>query len=678
VAAGATGDAHAGVTTGNPHDLDATDVGAAPASHVGVGGGEHAVATASVAGFMAAVDKAALDGHIGAGGTAHTTATGVLAGFLSPSDKTKLDSLAAGVGAWTVLYPAGGSLVSQLASMSPGDRYWLAPGAWSLGGELDLNVSDVVVAGPRDAVLDMGAGDYIRVSAGHSGVQGFTVKLTGEGHFHCMVSIDGDDCFARGLYLYSDPSTVHRRTAIRVLGSRFDVSENEIVGIGRQSQVDVGNALVFEAIPASHYTGTNDEGLGNKTEFNDKVAMSFVAKDAGSIKKVWIHIEGGMSSAINVRVGIQTDASDEPSGTWLDYVDRPWSDLLNGNWKDFTLPSGASVSRDTRYWVVVECLADPGLGNYKSPKGHDVDVFPDGRYLYHRSGSSWFTSSLLADMNLFLEYDGQAPGPGGKIAGNIIDIGDDATLAHYVHGIAKAASASDLAKGCIVERNQFDLGSENYRVAIHPASGWIIALNRFYEENGSTNDRAYGVWVSTSRLPYYASSVIVCLNSFQGAWADGTCVYMASTDYSVNAFNDMQGGSPRYKSWANDSNFHLFETVTAVMEVKWTGDGTNDRLLSISDHGVSTYHFILVFPDEDLDYATPHCALAWDFWGAHGFWTSGGHHYTGTYADPYWQGRAYSQLKLGSNGASSSGTNYSGRKYKALVISLSGIGSKVI
>ena len=90
------------------------------------------------------------------------------------------------------------------------------------------------------------------------------------------------------------------------------------------------------------------------------------------------------------------------------------------------------------------------------------------------------------------------------------------------------------------------------------------------------------------------------------------------------------------------------------------------------------YHFILVFPDEALNYATAHCALAWDFWGAHGMFDNNGAHRCGSYADDYWQGRSSSQLKLGTNGGSSSGTNYSGRKYKALVISLSGIGSKTI
>lgn len=59
--------------------------------HVGSGGTVHAAATASVAGFMSATDKTALDGHLGAGGTAHAVATDTTAGFMSATDKAALD-----------------------------------------------------------------------------------------------------------------------------------------------------------------------------------------------------------------------------------------------------------------------------------------------------------------------------------------------------------------------------------------------------------------------------------------------------------------------------------------------------------------------------------------------------------------------------------------------------------
>ncbi|MGE5585717.1 MAG: hypothetical protein ACM309_09365 [Bacillota bacterium] len=54
-------DAHAG-RTDNPHNVTATQVGAAPASHVGAGGAAHANVTTSSAGFMSASDKTKLDG----------------------------------------------------------------------------------------------------------------------------------------------------------------------------------------------------------------------------------------------------------------------------------------------------------------------------------------------------------------------------------------------------------------------------------------------------------------------------------------------------------------------------------------------------------------------------------------------------------------------------------------
>ena len=62
VAEGAAGDTHAAIVTGNPHNLDAADVGAAPSSHVGAGGVAHANAVAAgAAGFMTGADKDKLD-----------------------------------------------------------------------------------------------------------------------------------------------------------------------------------------------------------------------------------------------------------------------------------------------------------------------------------------------------------------------------------------------------------------------------------------------------------------------------------------------------------------------------------------------------------------------------------------------------------------------------------------
>jgi len=64
----------AGLTAGSLAwgTLTATDVGAAPSSHVGSGGAEHANATPSVAGFMSSVDKAKLNG-VADGATANQT-----------------------------------------------------------------------------------------------------------------------------------------------------------------------------------------------------------------------------------------------------------------------------------------------------------------------------------------------------------------------------------------------------------------------------------------------------------------------------------------------------------------------------------------------------------------------------------------------------------------------------
>ena len=85
-----------------------------------------------------------------------------------------------------------------------------------------------------------------------------------------------------------------------------------------------------------------------------------------------------------------------------------------------------------------------------------------------------------------------------------------------------------------------------------------------------------------------------------------------------------------------------------------------------------------MFPDQAFGAGNAHCALAWYFWGAYGLFDNNGSHRSGAQADAYWQGRSGSQLKLGSNGGLAAGTNYTGVKYKALVLTFSGMCSQSI
>lgn len=62
-------------------------------AHVGAGGSAHSAATGSVAGFMSAADKTALDVHIGSTGASHGPATASVAGFMHAADKAKLDAV---------------------------------------------------------------------------------------------------------------------------------------------------------------------------------------------------------------------------------------------------------------------------------------------------------------------------------------------------------------------------------------------------------------------------------------------------------------------------------------------------------------------------------------------------------------------------------------------------------
>jgi len=233
VAAGEAGDAHAGVIAGNPHALDAVDVGAAPVSHVGSGGSEHALATGSAAGFMAAADKAALDGHIGAGDAAHalTVASGA-AGFMSGADKSKLDGLSGGGGGgtWIVLSPAAGNLQTQMAGMQPGSKYWLAPGNYTLGATLNINQPGVWLAGTSQAVVVPAADAEINVTGEDCRLFGFEFQNSSTAATNRCVHLAGEHSSVEDMTFRGQETGAARRTAVwlaayhcKVRGCRFFV-----------------------------------------------------------------------------------------------------------------------------------------------------------------------------------------------------------------------------------------------------------------------------------------------------------------------------------------------------------------------------------------------------------------------------------------------------------------------
>jgi hypothetical protein len=225
VAAGDAGDAHAAVVTGNPHDLDPADVGAAPAGHVGAGGVAHAASTGSVAGFMSAADKTALDGHIGAGGAAHDLAVaGGADGFMSGADKSKLDGLDGGGGnggTWNTLYPAAGNLESQMAGMQPGDKFWLTPGTYTLGATLSMNQPGVWLAGTKEAVIVPAQSAEISVEGDGCILCGFTFSnstITSDPNKSRCVYVGGEHCVIEQLWFQGHATSDGRRTAVKLNG----------------------------------------------------------------------------------------------------------------------------------------------------------------------------------------------------------------------------------------------------------------------------------------------------------------------------------------------------------------------------------------------------------------------------------------------------------------------------
>jgi hypothetical protein len=191
--AGETGDAHAGISSGNPHGLDAADTGAAPASHVGTGGAAHAEVTASEAGFMSAADKA------------------------------KLDLVAPGQAGWKILDPAGGGLASQMTGMAPGDKFWMLPGTYVLDSDVLFDVANVLLAGSREAVVDPGAAHKLIVMAEGVRLKGFRMQGSVSSDTGEFILVDADRATVRDVLIAGE----HRQHGILVgLGRHFSLIEN--------------------------------------------------------------------------------------------------------------------------------------------------------------------------------------------------------------------------------------------------------------------------------------------------------------------------------------------------------------------------------------------------------------------------------------------------------------------
>ncbi|MBN1607259.1 MAG: right-handed parallel beta-helix repeat-containing protein, partial [Polyangiaceae bacterium] len=290
VAAGAAGDAHAAIVTGNPHALDAADVGAAPASHVGAGGSAHALATTSVAGFVSAADKtklntveagavaagaagdahaaivtgnphaldagdvgAAPSSHVGAGGGAHALAVASGdAGFMSGADKLKLDTLSPGSGGWTVLSPAGGSVVAQLAGHAAGQKFWLLPGTYAMGGVIELQAG-AVVAGTRLAVVQMAStAEAFRLLNDGARLLGFTIQLGATGGAY-IVQTSGSDCEIDGLALVAAAPANRAVAGIYLGGGARSVVRNcRIDGVASFAAVRAVSGLAGCVVENNH------------------------------------------------------------------------------------------------------------------------------------------------------------------------------------------------------------------------------------------------------------------------------------------------------------------------------------------------------------------------------------------------------------------------------------------
>lgn len=213
----------------------------------------------------------------------------------------------AGTGKWTVLDPADGDLPTQLAAMASGDRYWLLPGTWDLnGGDLTLGTADVVVAGSRQAIIEVDAGEKIDITADHVFLIGVTVEnvnLTG-GETESIL-VQGDYDVIEDIELNTDAGATARAYGIRLNTSDFSTVRNcylhpNIKATGGYIVVIIGSSTNPDWIVKNHIAVTG-------TPAPSAAVYAVGSNLAGSNEGTWVHENHIDIGSVDYCCGVRPD-----------------------------------------------------------------------------------------------------------------------------------------------------------------------------------------------------------------------------------------------------------------------------------------------------------------------------------------------------------------------------------
>jgi len=106
---------------------------------------------------------------------------------------------------WKVLDPNNGTVAAQLTALGvvAGDRFWLLPGAYTLGADVDISVANVLIAGPRLAVISVGAFEFTASGIGTT-FKGITITADVTDDTNSFIIVTGTDFIAEDvLFTYS-------------------------------------------------------------------------------------------------------------------------------------------------------------------------------------------------------------------------------------------------------------------------------------------------------------------------------------------------------------------------------------------------------------------------------------------------------------------------------------------
>ena len=154
---------------------------------------------------------------------------------------------------YKLLSPDAGTISAQLADLAitAGDRFWLPPGNYTLGANVDITGDDVIIAGGRGAIVDMAA-YKLTLSGANCKVEGINLHVTADSTTVPVVVISGNECKLLDVEIDDDGSH-YRLYAVHILNTASRCLIDQCIIDGVANTGTTPGAIMFET------GGTNND-----------------------------------------------------------------------------------------------------------------------------------------------------------------------------------------------------------------------------------------------------------------------------------------------------------------------------------------------------------------------------------------------------------------------------------